>query len=196
MTDRTGMVRGVAAGFAVALAGVVSAGCPAQPAVAPAPCAPVQATLAAGARAGRLAGEYRLTLVATRGARAGRGAAGRLRLSPYTHPVEMGGGARSPLYGTAALVLDSVGATAPGDIGSASVERPGVRVIESSVPRPQVTLRFGANANGPATGQIEGAHLALFVDSIAPSGFFGRWDSGTPEQRSGGHFCAERVASP
>ncbi|HEV7590184.1 MAG TPA: hypothetical protein VGO40_18845, partial [Longimicrobium sp.] len=41
------------------------------PAAADAPCAAVEGSLPAGATADGLAGEFRLTLVATRGARAG-----------------------------------------------------------------------------------------------------------------------------
>jgi hypothetical protein len=126
---------------------------------------------------------------------------GGLRLIAYAQPAQGPGNVRYPLYGTATLALDGVGAVAPGDIGSADPSRPGVRVIEwqrsdaGSTGRTQVTLRFGANANGPETGQIEGTRLALFVDSVAPSGFYGHWESGTFDQRSGGHFCAQRIAA-
>ncbi|HET7461809.1 MAG TPA: hypothetical protein VFJ82_11205, partial [Longimicrobium sp.] len=141
-----------------------------------------------------------LTLAATRGPRAGRSVTGRLRLAAYARPVQGPGNVLYSLHGSAALALDSVGASAPGDPGATDPARPGVRVIEwqradGASSRPQVTLRFGAGANGPDTGQIEGTHLALFVDSVAPAGFYGRWDSGTPDQRSAGHFCAERVAA-
>lgn len=187
---------------ALLLAAGGAAACRAQPSVAPAPCAPVHGQLAAGASAGGLAGEYRLTLVATQGPRAGRSVAGRLRLAAYARPVQDAGGVRYPLHGSAAIALDSVGALAPGDIGAANPARPGVRLIEwqrgggtQPAPRPQVTLRLGADANGAETGRIEGTHMALFVDSLSPGGFAGRWDSGAEGRRAGGHFCAERVAA-
>jgi hypothetical protein len=188
----------------VGAAATLAAACPAPApgALPPGPCAPVAASPAAGVRSAGLAGEYRLTLAATRGPHAGRSVTGRLRLVAYDRPIQGAGNVLYPLHGSAALALDSVGAMAPGDVGAADPARPGVRVMEwqrtdgaPNAPRPQVTLRFGAGANGPDAGQIEGTHLALFVDSVAPGGFYGRWDSGTPEQRSAGHFCAERVAS-
>src|SRR4051812_33992159 len=97
--------RGLLAGGAVSLAALVSAGCPAQPQAspAPAPCAPVRATLAPGARSDGLAGDYRLTLVATRGARSGRSVTGRMRLTAYARPAQDAGGTRWPMYGTAAV---------------------------------------------------------------------------------------------
>lgn len=187
----------VLAGAAIASA----AACPAPGALPPGPCAPVAAS-EGGVRAAGLAGEYRLTLAATRGPRAGGSVTGRLRLAEYPRPGTGPGNVLYPLHGTAVLALDSVGARAPGDIGAADAARPGVRVIEwqradgtSPTPRRQVTLRFGADANGPDTGRIEGTHLALFVDSVAPGGFYGRWDSGTPDQRAAGHFCAQRAAA-
>ncbi|HET7234466.1 MAG TPA: hypothetical protein VFJ16_30920 [Longimicrobium sp.] len=186
------------AGVLAAAAVAGAASCPAaQPSAVAAPCAAVAAG-SAPVRASGLAGEYRLSLVATRGSRAGTSVAGGLRLAAYAQPAQGPGNVRYPLYGSATLALDSVGAVAPGDIGSANPSRPGVRVIEwqrsDAASRTQLTLRFGADANGPETGQIEGTRLALFVDSVAPSGFYGRWESGTPDQRSGGHFCAERTA--
>jgi hypothetical protein len=154
-----------------------------------------------GVRAEGLEGGYRLTLVATQGPRAGRSVTGDLRLSPHDRPPEVGS-ARYPLRGTAAIALDSVGAQAPGDIGSANAARPGVLGVEwrrsggaMPDPAPQLTLRFGADANGPETGRIEGVYMALVVDSVSANGFAGRWNSGVENRRAGGHFCAQRVAA-
>ena len=187
---------------ALLLAAGGAAACRAQPAVAPVPCAPVPGALAAGASAVGLAGDYRLTLVATQGPRAGRSVAGRLHLAAYDRPVQDAGGVRYPLHGSAAVALDSVGAVAPGDIASANAARPGVRVLEwqrgdgtSQAPRPQVMLRFGAEANAGETGRIEGTHLSLFIDSLAAGRFAGHWESSAEGRRAGGHFCAERAAA-
>jgi len=189
---RTGAPRLAALLLAAAAAGA----CRAQPAVAPAPCAPVRGTLAAGATAAGLAGDYRLTLAATQGPRAGRSVAGRLRLAPQDRPVQDAGGVRYPLYGSASVELDSVGAVAPGDVASASAARPGVRVLEwQRGGAPQLMLRLGAEANAGETGRIEGTHLSLFVDSLAPARFAGHWESAGDGRRAGGHFCAERVAA-
>src|SRR5262245_53422769 len=109
---------------------MVSAGCPsAQPTAAPAPCASAASTLPADARGDGLAGEYRLTLVSTRGSRAGKSAGGLLRLAPYAAPAASGS-TRTPLHGAATIAVDSVGAVAPGSITSTDPARPGVKVLE------------------------------------------------------------------
>lgn len=192
-------VRKAAPRLAALLLAAGSGACRAQPAVAPAPCAPAQA-MRGGVRADGLAGGYRLTLVATQGPRTGKAVTGELRLSPHDRAAE--GTTRYPLRGTAAIALDSVGAQAPGDIGSGDAARPGVLGVEwrrsdgaMPDPAPQLTLRFGADANGPETGRIEGVYMALVVDSVSANGFAGRWNSGVENRRSGGHFCAQRVAA-
>ncbi|HEU4559395.1 MAG TPA: hypothetical protein VFS20_16170 [Longimicrobium sp.] len=199
MRPVTAGIAGTAPRLAALLLAAGAGACRAQPAVAPAPCAPVPAG-AATAAAGVLAGGYRLTLVATQGPRAGKSVTGELRLQAYDRPAQIG--TRYPVRGTAAIALDSVGAQAPGDIGSASAARPGVLGMEwrrsggaMPDPRPQLTLRFGADANGPETGRIEGVYMALQVDSITTGGFAGRWNSGVENHRAGGHFCANRIAS-
>jgi hypothetical protein len=191
-------VRGAAPRLAALLLAAGSGACRAQPAVAPAPCAPARA--GATAPAERLAGGYRLTLVATQGPRTGRAVTGELRLSQHSRAPE--GTTRYPLRGTAAIALDSVGAQAPGDIGSGDTARPGVLGVEwrrsggaMPDPAPQLTLRFGADANGPETGRIEGVYMALVVDSVSANGFAGRWNSGVENRRAAGHFCAERVGT-
>jgi len=179
----------------LALAAWGPAGCPGRapaPAAADAPCAAVEGSLPAGARFDELAGEYRLTLVATRGPRSGSSATGTLRLRRNDGgagaPTE---GVRYPLYGAAQLALDSVGAVAPGNVGSMEAARPGVLAIEQ---RGTLTLRFGADANGSGPPRFDGSHLALFPAALSADRFAGRWDSGTAERRSGGYFCAVRVA--
>jgi hypothetical protein len=180
----------------LALAAWGPAACPGRapsPAAADAPCAAVEGSLPAGARFDGLAGEYRLTLVATRSTRSGSSATGTLRLRQNDGgagaPME---GVRYPLYGAAALALDSVGAAAPGEVGSMEAARPGVLAIEQ---RGTLTLRFGADANGSGPPRFDGSHLALFPTTVAADRFTGRWDSGTAERRSGGYFCAVRVAA-
>jgi hypothetical protein len=163
---------------------------PAPPA-ADEPCAAVEGSLPAGTRVDGLEGDYRLTLVATRGARAGRSTTGALHLrrndgGAGPSPPE---GVRYPLYGSAELALDSVGAIAPGDVASTEAARPGVLAIES---RGTFMFRFGADANGSGPPRFDGAHLALFPATLSADRFAGRWDSGTAEQRSAGYFCAVR----
>jgi len=169
------------------------------PASADVPCTAAEGSLPAGATADGLAGEYRLTLVATRGARAGASASGALHLrrneggaGPAPTP-----GVRYPLYGGAEVALDSVGAVAPGDIRSQAPAGPGVLVMEwrrAGSDRTEITLRFGADANGDGPPRFDGAHVALSPVTLSADGFAGSWDSGVAEQRAGGYFCAVRVA--
>jgi hypothetical protein len=185
------------------LAAWAPASCGGRPAaVEPVPCAPTAGQLPEGGRADGLAGEYRLTLVATRGARAGKSASGRLVLRPFegtARPVQPVGATRYPLYGGATLALDSIGAVAPGDISRADAARPGVLVMEwrrATPPPPsdQITLRFGADANAGGPDRFDGTHLALHLAATSATRFAGIWDSGGGEVlQAGGYFCAERV---
>ena len=170
--------------------------CGGAPVPAPAPCAPVQGELAAGSRADVLAGEFRLALTATRGARTGSTAAGMLRLRPFGNrqpPIPPAERVRYPLYGATDLNPAAVGAVAPGQVGRDDPAGPGVLAIEwERSGAPALTLRFGDDANRGGPERFDGASFALFVTSITPSRFAGRWESGG-EQRAGGYFCADRV---
>lgn len=167
------------------------------------PCAPAAGALFDGGRADRLAGDFRLTLVATRGPRQGRSASGRLVLRAFdgaARPVPAAAGVRFPLYGGAELSVDSVGAVVPGDIRAADATRPGVLVMEwrrATPPPPsdQITLRFGADANRAGPDRFDGAHLALSIATSSPDRFAGIWDSGAGDQQAGGYFCAQRVGT-
>jgi hypothetical protein len=187
----------------VALAiGLAAAACnrPA-PAVAPVaatlPCTATQGELAAGARAAALAGEYRLSLVATSGARAGSTAAGALRLRGFgaaRPPVPAAAGASFPLFGGTTVPLAEVGAIAPGDVARDDAAAPGVLAIESEQGgRRDILLRLGVDANQNTPPRFDGSRMVLFVTSVAPTRFAGRWESGGGNVRSGGHFCADRV---
>lgn len=202
-------IRILRAARGVALLGVVAwdaracgGGAP-TPAV---PCSPVAGQLPAGASADAFGagGSYRLTLVATGGAKSGRTTSGTMSLTRYagagrTPPPagEPGSNARYPLYGSAEIALDSVGAVAPGAITSSSETRPGVLVIEQTADAPnaakEITLRFGADANA-ADGRtpFDGTHMALFVHELTSNRFAGRWSSGAAGQEASGHFCAAR----
>lgn len=185
------------------LAAWAPASCGGRPAAAadPVSCAPMAGEMPAGGRADGLAGEYRLTLVATRGTRAGKSVSGRLMLRPFegaARPVTPVAGARYPLYGGATLALDSIGAIAAGDISRADAARPGVLVMEwrrATPPPPadQITLRFGADANAGGPNRFDGAHLALNLAATTGDGFAGIWDSAAGDVRAGGYFCAARV---
>ena len=104
---------------------------------------------------------------------------------------------RYPLYGGAELALDSVGAIAAGDIARAEAAAPGVLVMEwqraTPEPAPQITLRFGADANRGGPRRFDGPYLALQVAASERDRFAGIWNSGGGEERAGGYFCAQRV---
>jgi len=196
------MSRRAAAALAFfAVAALDAASCQRRvPAVEPVPCAPTAGALMDGGRADALAGEYRLTLVASRGTRAGKSATGRLVLRPFAgeaRPVPDRAGVRYPLYGGAELPLDSIGAVAAGDIRPADATAPGVLVIEwrrtTPQPAPQITLRLGADANRGGPDRFDGPHLALQVAMSERDRFAGIWESGGGEVQAGGYFCAQRA---
>jgi hypothetical protein len=167
-------------------------------------CAPVAGALSADARAESLAGTFRLVLIATSGQRTGRSARGKLDLQRFaggSPPNSSVASANNVLFGSASVTLDSIGATAPGAIGSADQSRPGVLVIEwfganAGVPSREITLRFGADANRGEARPFDGTHMALFVNSIVPTRFAGKWDSGAGSIQASGYFCAERSGPP
>lgn len=190
-------MRPAAAVLAVlASAGWTAASCgPRPPAPASAPCAPAAGPLAAGARADALAGDFRLTLVASRGPQAGQSVSGRLTLRPFGSrpvPVPAAPGVRYPLFGGTEVDLAAVGALALGEVRPADAARPGVLVMEwaqSGVQ--QITLRLGADANQGGSQRFDGTYTALTVTAVSPDGFAGTWESGAGEPVAGGHFCAE-----
>jgi hypothetical protein len=193
-------LRPAAAVLAVfALAGWAGQSCRGRPSVpaADVACAPVDGPLAAGTRADALAGEFRLTMVAVRGARAGQSAAGRLTLRPYGSrpaPVPASATARYPLFGGTDVELAAVGAVAPGEVGRADAARPGVLVMEwSREGSQQVTLRLGADANAGGSPRFDGSYTALTVTAASPQRFAGTWESGAGEPQAGGYFCADRT---
>ncbi|HYW07397.1 MAG TPA: hypothetical protein VE913_10595, partial [Longimicrobium sp.] len=126
-----------------------------------------------------------------------------LRLRPFgsTPPtVAAAPGVSYPLFGGTDVALAAVGAIAPGDVKGENPAAPGVlamqwRRADAPAGRGEITLRMGANANGGDALRFDGTRMALFLTSISPSRFAGRWESGGGEQRAGGHFCAERVAA-
>lgn len=196
---RSALRPGVALMAALGLAGWAG-NCPGRtPAPAAAACAPVQGTLAAGARADGLAGEFRLTLTA----QSGRSATGTLRLQSFgTRPVPVAAsaGVRYPLFGGTDVDLAAVGAVSPGAVDRADVARPGVLVMEW--PRPdapagsnEIMLRLGADANQGGAPRFDGAFTSLTVTSVTANRFAGRWESAGGDQRASGYFCADRASA-
>jgi hypothetical protein len=186
----------------LALLGVAAggAGCQTPPAaLAPLPCGPVSGSLAADAPVERLDGAFRLALVATAGPRAGHSTTGELRLQRNAGAGPQGAdGVSYPLYGSARIALDSVGAVAPGDPASTNPARPGVLVVrwtrgDAAHPTPMLTLRLGDEGNRTDVTRFDGAHLALSATTLSAERFAGSWDSGVGMERAAGYFCAVRT---
>jgi len=148
--------------------------------------------------ASRLAGEFVVRLVASSGDKRGATTEGRLHLTAHDSAhrrLKLPDGSSSstytlPFYGTAAVDFAAVGAVAPGDAGSGDPERPGVLVIERTG---QILLRVGSEANRRDVQRFDGAFTVLRVQQVTDQGFAGTWESGVDMDRSGGHFCANRV---
>jgi hypothetical protein len=184
----------------VALAGatlLAGSGCQSRrPTPDPMSCSPATSSSGLGTPAEKLAGVYRLKLVATEGAKAGHSSEGTLLLQPYEgslREVTVGGirdtAASYVHYGRADVDLDAVGAVSPGELGSLDPMRPGVVVIRR---KGAITLRLGSAANRRNVARFDGGYMALRVGAAAADRFAGSWMSGIGTQRSGGYFCAVR----
>ena len=100
-----------------------------------------------------------------------------------------------PLFGTADVDVEAVGAVRVGDLTSADPAAPGVLVIEDDTDRrPNILLRFGSEANRRDVVRFDGGFMVLEVRELGENGFRGTWTSGVPAVRTRGHFCAEQRA--
>jgi hypothetical protein len=171
----------------------------------PEKCAPVTEELSAESSMEASAGEYRLRLVATSGAKAGSSVVGTLKLRPQVGQLRyrmrtaglLDSSVVHPLYGTAELNLNAVDAVQVGAIASTDPAAPGVLVIQrheraGQAPRAEITLRLGSEANRRDRQRIEGGYTALRVRQVTPTQFAGTWASGVLRERSAGYFCAVR----
>jgi len=163
-------------------------------------CEPVSGALAADASVGAMAGDFRLTVVATRGAAAGQVAAASLHLEMSPEPLPMAGArdVRMELLGTTDLAPESVGAVNLGGLNQSDPSAPGVGVVVQRVAGspPSVTIRVGSAGTRRDVLQFDGGYFALFVARLDGRGFAGSWRSALPgESQAGGHFCAVRVGS-
>ena len=165
-------------------------------------CTSREGNLVAGTRVTTLAGEYQLMVVATEGARATTSETGRLTLLAHdgeARQIRQPDGTpdpnvQIPLYGTANLDLEAVGAVRIGDLESSDPMQPGVAVLEQrstdSDSPPTITLRFGSLANQRDITRFDGGYMALRVSWIESGAFGGTWESGVRSQTAGGYFCA------
>ncbi len=159
----------------------------------------------AGSTAEGLAGQYRLTLVATRGERSGNTVQGRLWLHeqqsglrsitiPGAGPIP---NATMPLYGATDTDLEGVGGLRLGDPMSLDPMSPGVAVLEQrgseKDAHTEITLRLGSAANRRDVQAFDGGFMALYVRWIEEGRFGGAWASGVTGRESEGYFCAVGV---
>ncbi len=152
-----------------------------------------------------LAGEYELTLYATSGPRVARTTSGRLTLHRQSDDL-MGvpdvdgtpmAGAWMPLYGSAVVELDRVGAAAAGELLATDPKAPGVGVYaqasDISGIAPQLTLRLGVEANRRGRIRFDGTYMSLGAREWGSAGIAGEWASGEVEgEVASGRFCATR----
>ena len=140
------------------------------------------------------AGNYRLTLVWRGDAGDIASVHGGLVLHPQVRGFESLGNASTPLYGTADVDLESIGAHRVGDTVSDAPDGPGVLVLEFDRDGARnVLLRLGSAANRRDSMLTDGAYTVLVVHEIAADGFSGSWRSGSHTSDSRGHFCATKT---
>jgi hypothetical protein len=151
-----------------------------------------------------LAGEYELALYATSGPRVGATVTGRLTLVAQSEALlavpDVDGtplpGASMPLYGSADVRLERVGATAAGEVGDQDPTAPGVggysQAGQGDLP-PGLTLRLGTEANRRGQIRFDGTYMSLAVRDSGADGFSGEWRTGGVEgEEASGRFCASR----
>ena len=164
-------------------------------------CSPADGSLAANASADGLSGDFRVVLVSTKGARAGEQVAGRLSLHQHDAELrqmkrasgEVDPDVEAPLYGTADVAFETVGALKLGDTMSMDPMKPGVIVLESHGGSTTITLRIGSLANQRDLVRFDGGYTALHVREVSDDSFAGNWASGVTGAESEGYFCAVRV---
>lgn len=165
-------------------------------------CVPTTDTLPADASAAALAGEYRVTIVATTGPAVGDTARGTLSLQPYAEQMQQMPGAGgavdpnfvAPLFGALNVDITRLGAARLGALGSQDPNMPGVIVIERVVGEPKsILLRLGSEANRRDRQRFDGGYTVLEVQTLSDDSFAGFWRSGVTRTQAEGFFCAVRV---
>ncbi|MFB3112021.1 MAG: hypothetical protein ACE10G_08310 [Gemmatimonadales bacterium] len=164
-------------------------------------CAPTTDTLLADASATGLAGEYRITIVATVGPAVGDTARGTLSLQPYAEEMQQMSGAGgavdpnfvTPVFGALNVDITRLGAVRLGALGSVDPNMPGVIVIERVGEPKRILLRLGSEANRRDLQRFDGGYTVLEVQTLSDDSFAGSWRSGVTRTQAEGFFCAVRV---
>ena len=177
-------------------------------------CAPATERLPSDATADGLAGEYRVRIVATAGAKTGAPIPGPnaaiaalvasgLPTREFTFLgflTKKSGARRKTLAaliaeGRTVVVYESPYRT--GDLLSLDPLAPGVLVLERHPIRPdapaEIMLRLGSDANRRGVVRYDGGYFALTVRRIGAGEFAGTWASGVATGGAEGYFCAERA---
>lgn len=137
-----------------------------------------------------LVGEYRLSMTASQGPRAGSRVTGRITL---TAPPMVDGASRGDsvaLIGWGDLDVASVGAVVAGNLTSRDVDHPGIAVLRQNS---TITVRLGSEANRHGVQRFDGAFTALTVNWSSFGAFGGRWASGVQGPDVRGTYCAVRA---
>ncbi len=164
-------------------------------------CVPTTDTLLADASAAGLAGEYRVTIVATAGPAVGDTARGTLSLQPYAEEMQQMPGAGgavdpnfvAPVFGALDVDMTRLGAVRLGALGSVDPNMPGVIVIERVGEPKRILLRLGSEANRRDVQRFDGGYTVLDVQTLLDDSFAGSWRSGVARTQAEGFFCAVRV---
>ncbi len=164
-------------------------------------CVPTKDTLLADASAAGLAGEYRVTFVATAGPAVGDTARGTLSLQPYAEEMQQMPGAGgavdpnfvAPVFGALDVDITRLGAVRLGALGSVDPNMPGVIAIERVGEPKRILLRLGSDANRRDLQRFDGGYTVLEVQTLLDDSFAGSWRSGITRTQAEGFFCAVRV---
>lgn len=159
-------------------------------------CVPTTDTLLADASAAGLAGEYRITIVATVGPAVGDTARGTLSLQPYAEEMQQmpgAGGAVDPNFVAPVFGALNVDITRLGALGSVDPNMPGVIVIERVGEPKRILLRLGSEANRRDLQRFDGGYTVLEVQTLSDDSFAGSWRSEVTRTQAEGFFCAVRV---
>lgn len=162
-------------------------------------CQPVTSGALAGAPWDSLVGDWRVTLVATRGPMAGRVARGNLTLRAQAESlrrVEQPGPVTVtvPVVGATDVRVEEVGAVRMGNVQSADPRHPGASLWVSRGADGGVSavLRIGEEEIGAGRQPFDGGYLVLYLRRVSGSGLYGGWASGVSDEVASGHFCVAR----
>lgn len=165
-------------------------------------CEPTDATLSSDVAIENLAGDFTITFVATGADTADHTYTTGLSLhaTDADHQQVMMPGDRpmpdvtTPYYGTLESNLRDMGAVDVGNVQSLDVSQPGALVLYSGqdAGTPQITIRFGSEANRYGSMRFDGGYFVLRVRELTEGSIRGSWASGVTGNDVEGYFCATK----